>query len=71
MDRQTAAWTVITLLTLAAAIRAQRAAAGVGSAANPDAVGWYGAMSLYRSLAGWFGKKALAAEREYWRSVQA
>lgn len=69
MDRQQAAWTVVTLLTVAAAVRAQRAAAGVGTAANPDAVGWYGAMELYRGLAGWAGKKALAAEHEYWKAV--
>ena len=36
----------------------------------PDAVGWYGAMSLYRSLAMWAGKRAMSAELNYWKAVQ-
>jgi len=35
----------------------------------PDAVGWYGAMELYRTLAMWAGKRALSAELNYWKAV--
>jgi hypothetical protein len=36
----------------------------------PDALGWHGAMELYRSLAMWAGKKAMAAEINYWKAAQ-
>lgn len=35
----------------------------------PEAVGWYGAMELYRSLALWAGKRAMSAELNYWKAV--
>lgn len=34
-----------------------------------EAVGWYGAMELYRTLALWAGKRALSAEFNYWESI--
>jgi hypothetical protein len=37
----------------------------------PEAVRWYGAMELYRSLALWAGKRAMSAEIEYWKAAQA
>lgn len=36
----------------------------------PEAVGWYGAMELYRSLALWAGKRAMSAEVNYWKAVR-
>jgi hypothetical protein len=36
-----------------------------------EAAGWYGAMSLYRSLAMWAGKRAIQAELQYWKTVGA
>jgi hypothetical protein len=35
----------------------------------PEAVGWYGAMELYRSVAMWAGKRAMSAEMNYWKAV--
>lgn len=35
----------------------------------PQAAGWYGAMSLYRTVALWAGRRALTAENEYWKAV--
>lgn len=35
-----------------------------------EAVGWYGAMSLYRNVALWAGKRAMSAEMNYWKAVQ-
>lgn len=42
-----------------------------GEAVNvpPGAVGWHGAMSLYRNVAMWAGKRALQAEMHYWKAV--
>lgn len=40
------------------------------SAVPPEAVGWYGAMELYRNLALWAGKRAMAAELNYWKAVR-
>lgn len=34
-----------------------------------QAVGWHGAMSLYRNLALWAGKRAMSAELNYWKAV--
>jgi hypothetical protein len=41
------------------------------SAANvpPGAVGWHGAMELYRNVALWAGKRAMVAELNYWKAV--
>lgn len=41
------------------------------SAANipPGAVGWHGAMELYRNVALWAGKRAMDAELNYWKAV--
>lgn len=36
----------------------------------PEAVGWYGAMELYRTLALWAGKRAMSAELNYWKAVR-
>lgn len=52
-------------------------AAGVARAAgkeaagdvSTEAAGWYGATSLYRSVALWAGKRALLAEAKYWEAV--
>jgi hypothetical protein len=33
------------------------------------AAGWHGAMSLYRNLALWAGKRAMEAEMHYWKAV--
>ncbi|MFV6033168.1 hypothetical protein [Streptomyces sp. NPDC056264] len=35
----------------------------------PEAARWYGAMSLYRSLAVWAGKRAMCAEIQYWKAT--
>ncbi|MYR11931.1 hypothetical protein GTY62_15225 [Streptomyces sp. SID724] len=35
----------------------------------PEAVGWYGAMELYRTVAMWAGKRAMSAELNYWKAV--
>ncbi|MFJ3812587.1 hypothetical protein ACIPWE_40290 [Streptomyces sp. NPDC090073] len=35
----------------------------------PGAAGWHGAMSLYRNLAVWAGRRALEAEMHYWKAV--
>lgn len=35
----------------------------------PGAVGWHGAMSLYRNVALWAGKRAMEAEMHYWKAV--
>ena len=35
----------------------------------PSAAGWHGAMSLYRNVAMWAGKRALQAEMQYWKAV--
>lgn len=35
----------------------------------PQAVGWYGAMELYRNVALWAGKRAMDAEVNYWKAV--
>lgn len=39
------------------------------NSADPRALGYYGAMSLYRNLALWFGKRAMDAELSYWKVV--
>ena len=69
MHRDPALWGLLALVSGYAALRARRASAGVGTP-TPDAVGWYGAMSLHRQLALWFGKQALYAEAEYWKAVR-
>lgn len=35
----------------------------------PEAAGWYGAMSLYRKVALWAGRRAMDAELHYWKAV--
>jgi hypothetical protein len=35
----------------------------------PGAVAWHGAMSLYRNVALWAGKRAMSAEMNYWKAV--
>lgn len=35
----------------------------------PQAVGWHGAMELYRNVALWAGKRAMVAELNYWKAV--
>jgi hypothetical protein len=40
-----------------------------GANVPPGAAGWHGAMELYRTLALWAGKRALAAEMHYWEAV--
>ena len=35
----------------------------------PNAVGWHGAMEVYRNVALWAGKRALQAEMKYWEAV--
>ncbi|MGW2795187.1 hypothetical protein ACWC9H_35420 [Streptomyces sp. NPDC001251] len=35
----------------------------------PEAARWYGAMSLYRALAVWAGKRAMSAELNYWKAT--
>lgn len=37
---------------------------------DPRAVAYHGAMSLYRTLAVFFGNRALEAERSYWDAVK-
>lgn len=40
-----------------------------GGDVPPEAAGWYGAMSMYRALALWAGKRAMSAELNYWKAV--
>lgn len=40
------------------------------SAPRSEVVGWYGAMELYRNVALWAGKRAMAAELNYWKAVR-
>lgn len=40
-----------------------------GTNVPPAAVGWHGAMELYRNLALWAGKHAMHAELNYWKAV--
>lgn len=47
-----------------------RRAAGPGTQVPPAAVGYHGAMELYRNLALYFGKRALQAEARYWEAVK-
>ena len=55
------------LLVVAGSVRsATREAAGD---VPPEAAGWYGAMSLYRAIALWSGKRAMSAEVKYWKAV--
>ncbi|MER7953071.1 hypothetical protein ABTY59_37400 [Streptomyces sp. NPDC096079] len=55
------------LLVVAGTCRAvSRQAAGDVPA---EAAGWYGAMSLYRTVAVWAGKRAMLAEVHYWEAV--
>jgi hypothetical protein len=35
----------------------------------PNAVGWHGAMEVYRTLAQWAGRRAMLAELHYWEAV--
>lgn len=70
MHRDPALWAVLALISLYGVVRARQASAGVGTP-TPDAVGWYGSMSLHRQLALFFGKQALYAEAQYWKAVQA
>lgn len=70
MHRDPALWGLLALISGYGVIRARRASAGVGTP-TPDAVGWYGSMSLHRQLALFFGKQALYAEAQYWKAVRA
>ncbi|WP_371591256.1 hypothetical protein [Streptomyces sp. NBC_00470] len=54
---------------VASAVGARRAA-GSGSEVPAAAVGYHGAMELYRNLAVFFGKRALEAEARYWEVVR-
>lgn len=35
----------------------------------PRAVGWHGAMEMYRGVAQWAGRRAMLAELHYWEAV--
>lgn len=57
---------VLALAMVAATVSsARRAARDVPGAVPADAVAYHGAMELYRTLAVYFGKKAMAAELRY------
>lgn len=68
--------TAVTLVAVAAAVVVAAAAATrcgrreVDPDVPSEAVGWYGAMSLYRTVALWAGKRALSAELNYWKAVR-
>lgn len=49
---------------------ARKIASQVGGPTNGAATTYYGAMSLYRTLAVYFGRKALEAEVCYWEVVR-
>jgi hypothetical protein len=70
MSREEAVTAAVILGVAALGAAAQRAARGVGTA-TPDAVAWHGAMSMYSRIATWAGRKALAAEAEYWKAVRS
>lgn len=63
-----------TVLAVAALVAAAYAAtrSEQDSAVNipPRAVGWHGAMDLYRRIAVWAGRRAMAAENKYWEAVR-
>jgi hypothetical protein len=62
---------VLTVVFLGAAVAASVGArrAASGAAVPPEAVAFHGASELYRTLAVFFGKGALAAEARYWEVV--
>lgn len=35
----------------------------------PGAIGWHGAMEMYRKVALWAGRRAMEAEMKYWEAV--
>lgn len=53
---------------VASVIGARRVAGA--SSVPAEAVAFHGAAELYRSLALFFGKRALAAESRYWEAVR-
>lgn len=53
---------------LASAVGARRAAGA--ATVSPEAVAFHGAAELYRNLAMFFGKRALACEARYWEAVK-
>jgi len=61
---------VAVAVTAAAAMVGARRSAGAGATVPPDAVAWHGASELYRNLALYFGKRALACEARYWEAVK-
>lgn len=54
---------------VATAVSAKRAAGAPGGV-PPAAVGYHGAWELYRTLAVFFGKRALASEARYWEVIR-
>lgn len=52
------------------AVSAKRASGVPGAGMPPAAVGYHGAMELYRNLALFFGKRALANEARYWEVIR-
>ena len=66
---------IVTVSMAAAALGAALASAcGQRGSVESDTIGgeavaYYGAWSLYRNLAVFFGKRAMIAELNYWRAV--
>lgn len=65
---------LVTIVALAALVVTAAAARGVqedsGQELVPgDAAAYYGAWALYRNLAVWFGKRAMAAELRYREAI--
>lgn len=54
---------------VAAATISARKRAPLAASVPADAVAYHGAWQLYRTLAVFFGKKALVAEAHYWEVV--
>jgi opacity protein-like surface antigen len=65
--RKTTALAVVALVVVAAAAAGRRKA---DPEIPPEVAGWYGAMELYRALALWAGKRAMAAEVNYWKAAR-
>jgi hypothetical protein len=62
--------TLFAVAALVAVVYAATRRDDESAAAVPaQAVGWHGAMSLYRNVAMWAGKRAMEAEVHYWKAV--
>lgn len=66
---RTGVTTVAVVALVVAAYAATRKEPESVAGVPPQAVGWHGAMELYRNVALWAGKRAMVAELNYWKAV--